>query len=106
MGILNELPMQVYGVVVSMSAFHRSNRGSNPGQGGEFPNDKHHTLVPSVNPTCHPSDVCKWVPVNYWNQIVENTRGRRGALACHLVEAIEKGAFGSPSTSVCKFQEK
>ena len=48
-----------YGVVVGMFAFHRSNRG----RGGEFHDDKHYTLVPSVNTTCHPSEVSKWVPV-------------------------------------------
>ena len=52
-----------YGVVVRMFDFHRGDRGSNPGRGDEFHNDKRYTLVPSVNPTCHPSEVGKWVTV-------------------------------------------
>ena len=89
-----------YGVVVSMFDLNRSDRGSNHGQGGEFHNDKHYTLVPSVNPTCHPSEVCKWVPVKLLGSNSGNTREWSGTLPYHLVEAIEKGAFGSPSTSV------
>ena len=65
--------MGLYGVVVSMFDFHRSNRGSNPGRGGEFHNDKHYTLVPSVNQTCHPSEVGKWVPVKLLGSSCGNT---------------------------------
>ena len=92
------------GVVVSMLAFHRSDRGSNPGRGGEFHNDKHYTLVPSVNPTCHPSEVGKWVPVKLLGLNCGNTREWSGALPYHLVEAIVKGAFGSPSTSISQIE--
>ena len=35
------------GVVVSMFDFHRSDRGSNPGRGGEFHNANIYTIVPS-----------------------------------------------------------
>ena len=71
-----------------------------PGRGGEFHNDKHYTLVPSVNPTCHPSEVGKWVPVKLLASNCGNTQGNGVApFPYHLVEAIEKGAFGSPSTS-------
>ena len=69
-----------YGVVVSMFDFHRSDQGSNPGRGGEFHNDKHYTLVPSVNPTCHPSEVGKWVPVKLLGSNCGNTREWSGAL--------------------------
>ena len=83
-----------------MFDFHRSDRGSNLGRGGEFHNDKHYTLVRSVNPTCHPSEVGKWVPLKLLGSNCGNTREWSGALRYHLVEDIEKGAFGSPSTSV------
>ena len=83
-----------------MFAFHRSNQVSNPGWGGEFHKDKHYTLVPSINPMCNPSEVGKWVPVKLLDSNCGNTREWSGALPYHLVEAIEKGAFGSPSTSV------
>ena len=83
-----------------MFDFHRSDRGSNPGRGGEFHNDKHYTLVSSVNPTCHPFEGGKWVPVKLLGSNCENTREWSGTLPYHFVEAIEKGAFGSPSTSV------
>ena len=87
-----------YGVVVSMFASHRNDRGSNPGWGGEFHNDKHYPLVPHVNPTCHPSELGKWVPVKLLGSTCGNTRKRSGVLPYHLVEAIEKGAldFGPP----------
>ena len=84
-----------------MFAFHRSDRGLNPGRGSEFDNDKHYTL-PCVNPTCHPSEVGKWVPVKLLGSNCGNTRERSGALP-HFVEAIEKGAYGSLSTSVIQF---
>ena len=86
-----------------MFAVHRTDRGSNPGRGGEFHNDKHCTSVSSVNPTCHPSEVGKWVPVKLLGSNCRNTEERSGALLYPLVEAIEKGAFGSPSTSVSQF---
>ena len=81
-----------YGVVVSMFDFHCCSNH------GEF--HKHYTLVPSVNPTCHPSGVGKWAPVKLLGSNCGNTREWSGVIPYHLVEAIEKGAFGSPSTSV------
>ena len=71
-----------------------NDRSSNPGLGSEFHKDKHYTLVPSVNPTCHPSEVGKWVPVKLLGSNCGNTREWSGTLPYHLVEAIEKGAFG------------
>ena len=57
--------MKAYGVVVSMFDFHRSDRGSNPGRGGEkFHNvydytiDRHPWQVSETHkPRVHPSHV-------------------------------------------------
>ena len=53
----------------------------------------HHTAVPSVNPTCHPDKVGKWVPVKLLGSNCGNTRERSGALPYQLVEAKEKGSL-------------
>ena len=69
-----------------MLAFHRYDRGSNSGRGDEFHNDKHYTLLPSVNPTCHHSEVGKWVPVKLLGSNCGSIRERSGALPYHLVD--------------------
>ena len=75
--------------MVSMFDFHRSDRGSNP----------------SRQPNVSSLSSANGYQFNYWDQILE-TEGEGVAPPppppppFSLVEANEKGAFGSPSSSV------
>ena len=70
----------------------------NQGIGFTIDNTQH-----TVKSRCHPDEVGKWVPVYLLGSNCGNTRERSGTLPYQLVEANEKGAFGSPLTVVSQF---
>ena len=68
--IFKRIHLHVYGVVVSMFDFHRSDRGSYPGRGDESHNDNHYIIVASTQRVILLRSANGY-QLNYWVQIVE-----------------------------------